>query len=78
MNITHEERLEFLKAFNNLRTILQSIHECHDMWMSDVGKLQDMECLMRRVIKFVPQEDESGRPIHYQDWVLVDIDEDDE
>ena len=77
MNITHEERLEFLKAFNNLRTILQSIHECHDIWVSDVGKLEDMEYLMRRVIKFVPQEDEDGRPIHYQDWVLVEIDEDD-
>ncbi len=72
MEITHEERLEFLNAHNDLRSIIQTLYECQDLWMSDVGKLEKMECLMHRVLKFVPQEDDEGRPKHYADWVLAD------
>ena len=75
MDITYEERLEFLKAHNDLRSIIQTLHEGQDLWMSDVGKLEKMECLMHRVLKFVPQEDDEGRPMHYADWVLVDDDD---
>jgi len=73
MNITHEQRKEFLEAYNNLRTILQSIHECQDIWMSDIRKLESMEWLMRRTMKFVPQKDDEGRSMHYSDWVLEDL-----
>lgn len=76
MEIKHEDRLQFLKAHNDLRNILCNIHECHDMWMSDIGKLESLECLMHRVMKFVPQEDDEGRSLHYMDWVLAE-DEDD-
>ena len=72
MNISHEERLELLNAHNDLRTILCNIHECHDIWLSDVGKLESLECMLHRVFKFVPQEDDEGRPMHYKDWVLAD------
>jgi len=48
------------------------------MFLSDLGKLEELQYLLPRVMKFVPQEDEDGRPIHYQDWVLVDIDEDED
>lgn len=72
MEITHEERLEFLNAHNDLRSIIQTLHECQDLWMSDVGKLEKIECLMHRVLKFVPKEDDEGRPMHYADWVLAD------
>jgi len=78
MNITHEQRVEFLKSYNQLRNIIQSLHECQDMFLSDLGKLEELQYLLPRVMKFVPQEDEDGRPIHYQDWVLVDIDEDED
>jgi len=78
MNITHEDRVKFLKSYNDLRNILQTIDDCQDIWVSDIGKLKDMEYLMRSVIKFVPQEDEDGRAMHYADWVLAEIDEDDE
>ena len=72
MNISHEERLEFLNAHNDLRSIIQTLYECHDLLMSDVGKLEKIECLMHRVLKFVPREDDEGRPMHFADWVLAD------
>ena len=72
MEITHEERLEFLNAHNDLRNVIQTLHECQDLWLSDVGKLEKIECLMHRVLKFVPKEDDEGRPMHYADWVLAD------
>ena len=75
MNISHEERLEFLKAHNALKSIVQTLHECSDLWMSDVRKLEKIECLMHRVLKFVPKEDDEGRPMHFADWVLADDDE---
>lgn len=72
MEITHEERLEFLNAHNDLRNVIQTLHECQDLWLSDVGKLEKIESLMHRVLKFVPDEDDEGRPKHYADWVLAD------
>ena len=75
MNISHEERLEFLKAHNALKSIVQTLHECSDLWMSDVRKLEKIECLMHRVLKFVPREDDEGRPMHFADWVLADDEE---
>lgn len=76
MEITHEDRVKFLKAHNDLRDILTSIHECHDIWMSDIGKLESLECLLHSVMKFVPQQDDEGRSMHYTDWVLEELDDD--
>lgn len=70
MEITHEDRVEFLKAYNNLRNILTNIHECQDLWMSDIRNLESMEYLMRRVMKFSPQRDDEGNQMHYSDWVI--------
>ncbi len=72
MNITHEERVEFLNAHNDLKSMLMTIHECNDLWISDVGKLEKLECLLHRVMKFVPQMDDEGRPKYYADYVLAD------
>ena len=72
MDITHEERLEFLRAYKALKSIVQTLHECSDLWMSDVGKLEKLECLLHRVMKFVPQMDDEGRPKYYADYVLAD------
>ena len=43
MNITHEERVKFLNAHNDLKSMLMTIHECNDLWISDVGKLESLE-----------------------------------
>jgi hypothetical protein len=76
MKLTHEQRLEFLKSYNDLRNIIQTIWECQDLWMSDVRKLEDLQSLMHSVLKFVPQEDDEGNRQHYADWVLAETDED--
>jgi len=76
MKLTHEQRLEFLKSYNDLRNIIQTIWECQDLWMSDVRKLEDLQNQMHSVLKFVPQEDDEGNRQHYADWVLAETDED--
>ena len=75
MNVTHDNRLQLLQAHNDLKDILQTIFDCQDLWMSDVGKLERIQCDLHRILKFVPKEDEDGRRIHYADWVLADEDE---
>ena len=77
MNISHEERLELLNAHNDLKSMLMTIHECNDLWISDVGKLETLECILHRVFKFVPQEDDEGRPQYYKDFVLAELDDED-
>ena len=76
MNITHEERVEFLNAHNDLKSMLMTVHESNDLWISDVGKLEKLECLLHRVMKFVPQMDDEGRPKHYADYVLEELEDD--
>ena len=76
MNITHEARVEILNAHNDLKSMLMTVHECNDLWISDVGKLEKLECLLHRVMKFVPQMDDEGRPKHYADYVLEELDDD--
>jgi hypothetical protein len=76
MNITHEERVEFLNAHNDLKSMLMTVHECNDLWISDIGKLEKLECLLHRVMKFVPQMDDEGRPKYYCDYVLEELDND--
>ena len=76
MNITHEERVKFLKAHNDLKNMVQTIHECGDLWVSDVRKLESLEHLLHSVMKFLPQMDDEGRPKYYYDYVLEELDDD--
>ena len=76
MNISHEDRVQFLKAYNDLRSTLQNIHECQDIWLSDVGKLEYLEYLIRRTMQFVPQQDDNGNHTWYADYVLHEEDTD--
>ena len=66
MNISHEERLKLLKAHNDLRDVLQTIHDCQDMFISDVGKLERLQSELSNIFKFVRGEN------YYSDWVLED------
>ena len=76
MEITSEQRLELLKAHNDLKDILQTIFDCQDIWTSDVGKLQRIQYDLHRIFKFVPKEDEDGKRMQYADWVLAEEDDD--
>ena len=42
IHITDDERVEFLKAHNDLKSMLMTIHECGDLWVSDVRKLESI------------------------------------
>jgi len=78
MEITNEQRLDLLKSYNDLRNTLQTIYDCNDLWMSDVGKLERLQCDLHRIFKFVPKEDDEGCRMPYADWVLADVSEPDD
>jgi hypothetical protein len=44
--------------------------------MSDIGKLDHLQCDLHRIFKFVPKEDDEGHRMHYADWVLSEEDDD--
>ena len=74
--ITHEQRLALLEAHNNLRTALQTVGECQDLWLSDIRNLEKLECDLHRIFKFVPEQDAQGRSMYYSDWILDEEDTD--
>jgi len=78
MNIAHDDRLALLKAHNDLKNILQTIYDCQDIWMSDVGKLESMYCDLHRIFKFVPKRGEDGHILQHADWVLIEHETEDE
>jgi|9_EtaG_2_1085328.scaffolds.fasta_scaffold00115_15 hypothetical protein len=76
--ITHEDRLQFLQAHNDLKDLLSTIHECNDLYISDVGKLEGLQYLIKRVMKFVPKKDYEGNPQFYRDYILEDEEQNDD
>ena len=78
MELTHEQRLEFLKSYNELRSTLQTIWDCQDIWMTDVRKLENLKHLMEVAMKFLPARDDEGNRLYYHDWVLGDLENENE
>lgn len=76
MEITHEQRLQMLQAHNELKDVLSTVYDCQDLWMSDIRKLERIQCDLHRVFKFVPKENEDGSRMHYADWILAEEDDD--
>lgn len=73
MKISFEERMKMLKAHNELRAMLVMIGECHDIYMSDIGKLEDAVSNLERIFKFEPPKDKEGNVQYYRtDWLLKD------
>ena len=70
MEITHEDRVKLLKAHNDLRNILQTIYDCQDMFISDVGKLERIQYELSNIFKFTRGEE------YYSDWILEEEDGD--
>ena len=38
--VKDDDRRQLLKAHNDLRNMITTIHECSDIWLSDIGKLE--------------------------------------
>ena len=70
--ITQAQRMDLLNSHNKLRDILQTIYDCNDIWISQVRHLENLECELHRIFKFVPKSDDDGRPMHHADWVLME------
>ena len=74
MNITHEQRLTLLKMHNKLREITETINDCNDLWLSQVGDLSRFEHELHSMFKFVPPTNDEGHRQYWRsDWVLEDL-----
>lgn len=73
MKISFEERMKMLKAHNELRAMLIMIGECHDIYMSDIAKLENAVYNLENIFKFEPPKDKEGNVQYYRtDWLLKD------
>ena len=70
MTLEHEQRVDILKSYNDLRNVLQTVNECNDIWISDVAKLERLEYLLSSIFNFEPQKNENGCRVHYMDYIL--------
>ena len=70
ITITEDKRRELLKAHNDLRRMINTIHECNDIWMSDVGKLEHLQHLLHYTLKFTAPLDDEGNKVWWSDFVL--------
>jgi hypothetical protein len=68
MEITTEQRRELLESHNDLRTALQTIWECNDIWLSDVSKLETLMIRLQRTLAFERPQD--GHP--HMNFVLAE------
>ena len=67
--VKDEDRRQLLKAHNDLRDMITTIHETSDMWLSDVGKLEHLQHMLHHALKFTPPVDEEGRKMWWRDYV---------
>ena len=44
----------------NLRNMINTIHECSDIWLSDIGKLEHLQHMLHHALKFTPPVDSEG------------------
>ena len=69
--LSEEDRKDLLESHGHLRTILQTIWECNDLWMSDVGKLESLMFKMQRHLNFERKKDAEGSG-YYDSFVLAE------
>ena len=53
IELTPEETTGFIKQIKDLDTILSSIHECQDLWLSDIGKLETLKYKIADVLDLI-------------------------
>ena len=76
--VKDEDRRQLLKAHNELRNMITTIHECSDIWLSDIGKLEHLQHMLHHALKFTPPVDGEGNKMWWRDDVYeeeVPIDE---
>lgn len=68
--LTKEMRLTILKQFNILREVTNRADEMHDLYLSDVDKLQTVLHKLSDELGFTTQKDSNGHSDYWKDWVL--------
>tara|TARA_R110000851_G_scaffold205620_2_gene357648 strand:+ start:190 stop:423 length:234 start_codon:yes stop_codon:yes gene_type:complete len=68
--LTKEMRLTILEQFNILRQVTQRADEMHDLYLSDVDKLETVLHKLSVELGFTTQKDEDGHLQSWKDWVL--------
>ena len=53
IELTPEETNGLIKQINDLDRILSSIHECQDLWLSDIGKLETLKYKIADVLDLI-------------------------
>lgn len=71
--LTKDDFNELLKAFNDIRRVCENAIDMHDLYLSDIGKLEMAIFTMQRKLNFKPRKcDTNGELIRYADYVLSD------
>ena len=70
MRISTTDRQRLLKATNNLKDILSTASDMHDLYLSDIPKFDNALDEFREVLKFAVSVDKEGTTNHYSDWVF--------
>ena len=60
-------RRELLESYNDLRTALQTLWECNDLWVSDLRNLETLMHRMQDTLQFQRSDDNN-----YGKWVLAE------
>ena len=55
--ITHEQRLELLKVYNDLNSVLSTLTDCHDMYISDIRNLESLDYKLSSILQFKSTSD---------------------
>ena len=69
ITVNEDDRRQLLKAHNELRDMITTIHECSDIWLSDVGKLEHLQHMLHHALKFTPPVDSEGNKMWWRDYV---------
>jgi len=69
ITVNEDDRRQLLKAHNELRNMITTIHECSDIWLSDVGKLEHLQHMLHHGLGFTPPVDSEGNKMWYRDCV---------
>lgn len=71
-----ETRQKMLELHNKLKPVLDTIHECKDLWLSDVKDLEDIMYTLRHEFNFKAPVNDEGQSEYWRDtWVLGDNDD---
>ena len=70
ITVNEDDRRQLLKAHNELRSMITTIHECSDIWLSDIGKLEHLQHMLHHALKFTPPVDGEGSKMWWRDYVF--------